>query len=137
MSKSDFSKGRGFAQIIRQETVPLEGQQNKSIETQLWTGHVLFENGEEWNTSGVDVTEMDNGKGTVRGNQVITHRDGSTITNSYTGTVKAVKNSNRFAGTGEWKWTSTTGRLAGAKASGTFSFEQDGDKFTNVFSGTA
>ncbi|MEX2649927.1 MAG: hypothetical protein WD673_13040 [Alphaproteobacteria bacterium] len=137
MSKDDFANGKGFANIVRLESAPVEGAPGRSIETQLWTGQMLFRNAETWSISGVDVTEMHNGKGTVRGNQVATHRDGSTMASSYSGKVKAVENSNRFVGKGEWRTTSGTGRAAGIKASGSFTFEQTGDKFTNEISGKA
>jgi hypothetical protein len=137
MSMEDYAQGVLTGTVVRQESVPVERSKGRSLELQLWTGQARYRNGEVWTVSSVEIADIKNGGGSIRGEQVFAHPDGSTITGSYRGKAKVVPNSNRGTSAGEWTFTAGTGRTAGIKGQGTFKAAMMGDKFVTDFKGKA
>ena len=86
------------------------------------------------------IEEIDNlrrGTGTIEGQNIMVHPDGSTIIGSSQGKMRTIAKSNRFTFSGDWIHVSGTGRAKGIKGSGKFKGSGTADKYVADMMGKA
>jgi hypothetical protein len=129
MNADDFGNGKMLGQAVRQESIVVNRAKGLTIELLLATGQVVFSNGEVWTVSQMEIGNLRKGVGTIEGQNIMVHPDGSTIIGSYKGRMRPIAKSNRFAFSGDWVHISGTGRTKGIKGSGEFKGTGTSDKF--------
>jgi hypothetical protein len=85
----------------------------------------------------MEIDNLRKGAGTMEGQNILVHPDGSTIIGSYKGRMRPIAKSNRFSFSGDWIHVSGTGRAKGIKGSGKFKGSGTSDKFVADMMGKA
>lgn len=137
MNADDFANGKMLCQSVRQESIVVNRVKGQTVELLHSTGQVVFRNGEVWTVSQMEIGNLRKGAGTIEGQNIMVHPDGSTIIGSYKGRMRPVAKSNRFSFSGDWTHVSGTGRTKGIKGSGKFKGSGTSDKFVADLMGKA
>lgn len=137
MKADDFANGKMFGQAIRQETIVVNKTKAQTIELLQATGQVVFRNGEVWTVSQMEIGTLRKGSGTIEGQNIMVHADGSTMTGSCRGRMRTMAKAGRITFSGDWNCTSGTGRTKGIKAAGKFKGSGTADKFVADMVGKA
>ncbi len=137
MNVDDFANGKMLGQAVRQETIVVNKARGLTVELLHATGQVVFRNGEVWTVSQMEIDNLRKGAGTMEGQNIMVHPDGSTIIGSYKGRMRPIAKSNRFSFSGDWTHVSGTGRTKGIKGSGKFKGSGTADKFVADLMGKA
>lgn len=134
MAHNQYASGRVLGQTVRQETIV---GATDTIELFQTTGQAVFANGEVWTVAQMEIDTIRNGSGSMEGQNIFVHPDGSTIVGTYKGKVKLEPKSNRMKFSGTWEHVSGTGRAKNIKASGKFSGSGSADKYEAEITGEA
>jgi hypothetical protein len=79
MNADDFANGKMLGQAVRQESIVVNRAKGLTVELLLATGQVVFSNGEVWTVSQMEIGNLRKGVGTIEGQNIMVHPDGSTI----------------------------------------------------------
>ncbi len=116
MNLDDFANGKMLGQAVRTESIVVNKAKGLSVELLQATGQVVFRNGEVWTVTQMEISHLRKGAGTIEGQNILVHPDGSAIIGSYKGRMRPIAKSNRFGFAGDWTHVSGTGRTKGIKA---------------------
>ena len=134
MGKQSFTKGVHRSQIIWHRAQNVAGQVDCSIETALFTGQVIYANGERGTYIGAEVVGVVGDPEVFRGNAIIVLEDGSISNQTFEGKTETINGPDSFVGTGTWRMASGTGRFAYLRGGGQFKWSLVGDRYEDEFS---
>jgi hypothetical protein len=137
MNFDDFANGKMLGHIVRQETIVVNKSKGQTVELLHGSGQVMFRNGEVWTVAQLEIDNLRRGTGSMEGQNIIVHPDGSTIIGTYKGRMRTIAKSNRITFSGDWIHVSGTGRAKGIKGGGKFKGSGTADKFVADMSGKA